>query len=255
MNYFHLILTLLLGWLCGSIINYLADVLPGTRRLTKAGCAACGHPYRTWEYLLLLPCKACGKHRRLRAVLVLGFSVLLTCAAWLFPPPLFQDNLLQIPPLVLSVPILVLFGVIFTTDMEYHIILKEVSIAGSVIGLATGILTVGAIETLIGGVAGFAIMLAFYYLGNVFSKWMARRRGQEIEEALGFGDVTMSAIIGFFLGWPNIISGLLLAIVLGGLISGGMIVFMLLRKKYEAFTAIPYAPFLIIACLALFYLI
>jgi len=44
------------------------------------------------------------------------------------------------------------------------------------------------------------------------------------------------------------------AIVLGGLISGLYILVMVLRKRYQAFTAIPYAPFLVIAAVILIYM-
>jgi len=84
---------------------------------------------------------------------------------------------------------------------------------------------------------------------------MARARKQPVEEiALGFGDVNLSGVLGLMLGWPRITANLVLGILLGGLVSGFYLLSMMVRKKYKAFTAVPYAPFLLIAAVILFYL-
>jgi leader peptidase (prepilin peptidase)/N-methyltransferase len=70
---------------------------------------------------------------------------------------------------------------------------------------------------------------------------------------LGFGDVNLSGVIGLMLGWPLILFGLLVAILLGGVFSALYVGFMLARKKYQAFSAIPYAPFLILSVIYVFY--
>ena len=77
---------------------------------------------------------------------------------------------------------------------------------------------------------------------------MARRRGEPIDEvALGFGDVNLSGVLGLMLGWPGITVGLLVAILAGGMVSAFILARMMLRKEYQAYTALPYAPFLILA--------
>jgi leader peptidase (prepilin peptidase)/N-methyltransferase len=113
----------------------------------------------------------------------------------------------------------------------------------------------GFFKTLIGGMAGFVIMLALYLFGILFTRWLSKRRGEPIEEAaLGYGDVNLSAILGLLIGWPGIGICLFFAIIGGGLFSGLWLVFMIIRKKYEAFTPIPYAPFLIISSVFVLYL-
>ena len=98
-------------------------------------------------------------------------------------------------------------------------------------------------------------MLLLYYLGVLFNKIMGKIRGQEIEEvALGFGDVYVSAFLGLLTGWPAIIVVLLMAILAGGVFSLFYILIMSIRRKYRSFSAIPYAPFLIIAAVVVFYL-
>jgi len=91
-------------------------------------------------------------------------------------------------------------------------------------------------------------MLVFYYLGIAYVRRMASKKGLPSDEvALGFGDVTLSGIIGLLLGWPTIIGGLLYGVLAGGLVSLIIVVAMLVTRKYQAFKAIPYAPFLILA--------
>ncbi len=140
-------------------------------------------------------------------------------------------------------------------DIEHRIILHPVSIAGVILAVPAGVYFNGWLKTALGGLAGFGIMLALYYFGELFSRALARIRKQPIEEtALGFGDVNLSGVLGLLLGWPRVTANLLLAVLLGGLISGGIILVMVLRKRYQAFTAIPYAPFLLISAVILLYL-
>ena len=140
------------------------------------------------------------------------------------------------------------------TDIEYRLILQPVSIFGAVVTLLIGIKLHGWLATLIGGAAGFVIMLFLYYLGELFARWVSKRRGQEIEEvALGFGDVNLSAVLGLLLGWPGITAGLILAIFLAGIFSGFYLLVAKLGKRYQQYTAIPYAPFLIIGSLLLIF--
>jgi len=49
--------------------------------------------------------------------------------------------------------------------------------------------------------------------------------------------------------------GLLFAVLAGGLISLFIILGMLIAKKYRAFTAIPYAPFLILGTVYILYIL
>ncbi|MDK1028919.1 MAG: prepilin peptidase [Anaerolineae bacterium] len=149
---------------------------------------------------------------------------------------------------------MIYLGVVLVIDLEYRIIMHPVSYVGAVIGLGIGIYTHGLRITLIGGAFGFGAMLILYYFGEAFSRYMSKRRGQLIDEvALGFGDVNLSGITGLLLGWDDIILGLLFAIFAGGIGSLLVIVVMLIRKRYKAFTPIPYAPFLIFSILLFLY--
>jgi leader peptidase (prepilin peptidase)/N-methyltransferase len=132
--------------------------------------------------------------------------------------------------------------------------MHPVSIFGAVLGLGVGTWLHGFTATLIGGAAGFAIMFGLYMLGSLFARGISRLRGEALDEdALGFGDVNLTGILGLILGWPGITMGLVFAILLGGLVSGIYMLAMLLTRRFKAFTAIPYGPFLIAGAMLLIY--
>ena len=242
-----IILTGILGLFGGMVVNYLSDVLPNMRRLTTPICVHCferqsGLNYLIWPRL----CPDCGHNRPWRVwiveILFIGTSV----AMWLRPP----DGLGFTLGWLLSL----YFAVVIVIDLEHRLIMHVVSLTGVVLTVIIGVWLHGWLPTLLGGVAGFLVMLGLYYFGEVFARWMARRRGQELDEvALGFGDVNLSGVLGLLLGWPGITAGLVLAILLGGFVSLIYLVIMLVRRQYQAFTAIPYGPFLVAAAVFLLY--
>jgi leader peptidase (prepilin peptidase)/N-methyltransferase len=150
--------------------------------------------------------------------------------------------------------------------MEHRLIFYSLTIIGALICLPVGIwmriqnieisrsISLAVLWTILGGVAGFLVMLGLYFFGRLFSNVMAKIKKREIEkEALGYGDVLISAVIGLLFGWPGILAVLVGAIILGGLVSLSIILFQIIRKKYQPFSAIPYAPFLIICALGILY--
>lgn len=235
-----IVIPILAGIVGGWLINYLSDVLPRTRRISRPTCPNCNKE-NTWNsYLLLKPCVSCGEKRQKRTyyvfLIILGASLYI----WLSPPKLigFWFGYL----------LLVYLGVVFVIDFEHRLIMHPVSYAGAAIGFVIGLYANGFVPTLIGGAFGFGVMLLLYFLGEVFARYMAKRRGQAIDEvALGFGDVNLAGITGLLLGWPLIGAGLLFTIFAGGIGSLIVIAVMLIRKRYEAYTPIPYAPFLILS--------
>ncbi len=247
MTIISLLIILVLGWILGAALNYLADVLPRTRRFSKAVCLYCDSPQTLINYILMRRCPSCGSHRAIRAHVVQGLSVIGLGAMWLFPPERFG--------FWLALPYMIYFAVVFIIDVEHRVILHEVSIAGAILMIPLGIYWNGLLDTLIGGATGFAMMLLLYYFGILFNRAMAKRRGEPLDEvALGFGDVNLSGVLGILLGWPKIAISLVFSVILGGIASAIYLVIASISKKYKAFTAIPYAPFLIIAAVILIYL-
>ena len=243
-----IIIPLLLGWLSGLLVNYLADVLPVTRSFSRPVCPHCQTPYHWGSYLLFHNCSTCGTPRKWRPLVIQAVITVVSILLWVFPRPGF--------PFVLAFSLFIYLNLVFVIDLEYRLILHPVSLCGALLALGIGIYLHGLLTTLIGGAVGFSVMLVFYFLGELYVRTMSRKRGISTDEvALGFGDVNLSGILGLLLGWPLISAGLLFAVLAGGLVSLFIILGMLIAKKYKAFTAIPYAPFLILSVLFMLYIL
>jgi len=236
-----------LSILVGFLINHLADTLPNYRKILPSPiCSNCEQKLSWSDYLKFNHCSQC-QHKPIRRLVVI-ILIIITYVLVILIPPEYSD----------TIPTLVIFSylaLVFIIDLEHRLILHPVSLVGGLIFLGFGIYFNGLLNTLIGGGAGFIFMFALYLLGILFSKWMAKRRGEEIEEvALGYGDVILTTILGLLLGWPRTVVLLFFTILLGGLFSSGFMIVLKIRKKYELFTPIPYAPFLIISTIILIYL-
>lgn len=239
-----LIIPALTGWLIGLAVNYLADALPITRRLSPPVCLQCDETLTWREYILLRACKN-GHPRRARFWAVQAAMLAVSLYVWSQPPAKLG--------FWLSVPVLAYFGVVFVIDLEHRLILHPTSVFGALLALIVGLISNGLLPTLLGGVSGFLIMVVFYYFGVLFARLRARRMralGQEAddEEALGAGDVILVTILGLMLGWPLIGFGLLVGILLGGAVSLLTVFWLILARRYgqnALMVFIPYGPYFI----------
>lgn len=255
---FTLFVVILLGLGAGWLVNYLADVLPNRRALTQPFCLSCNATLGIKEHLLLLPCPQCQKRPTWRAALVLILAPFISLAIWFFPlfPPLNYP---------LALLILTYFGVVAVIDMEHRLILHVVSVVGAVLflgigtyinGIPQGSLLLGLRSSLVGGAVGFGVFLVFYLLGMLVARARARRLGTDDgEEAFGFGDVNLAGVLGLLIGWPYVLQGLVLGVLLAGAFIVLMMIWLLATRKFDAFnTFIAYGPFLLLgAVIVLFF--
>ena len=246
-----LIVPILLGCIAGYLVNYLADVLPFTRRLSQPTCPQCDVSFTWKDYLSLRPCQN-GHSRKVRLWIVFITILAASIYIWINPPKIEY---------LLGMILITYFGVVFVIDMEHRLILHPTSIFGSLLGLIVGTVSHGIKDTLLGGLGGLLIMLAFYYFGVLFTRIRTKRMlamGQEAddEEALGAGDVILVTVLGLILGWPLIWFGLLLGILLGGFFSLLLILWLVATRKYEKnalMLFIPYGPYFIISAFLIVY--
>ncbi|MBN1304943.1 MAG: prepilin peptidase [Anaerolineales bacterium] len=255
-------MAILLGWCAGLIINYLSDVLPRTRRFSPPVCLNCDARLEWQRYLLLRKCPQCGARRNWRTwvtqLLITGLSVFV----WVFPP-----GIGYFPGMLL----LTYLGLIFVIDMEHRLILHPTSIAGLLLCLGLGIylhsidatIVEGIFTSLLGGLAGFGIMMVLYLFGILFTKLRARRMQAsgitaDDEEALGGGDVILLTILGLILGWQATIAVIFLGILASGIVSIVLIAIMLVKRRFaqDAFmTFIPLGPYFILSTFFILYIL
>jgi leader peptidase (prepilin peptidase)/N-methyltransferase len=206
----------------------------------------------SWEaYLLFKRCDNCNKKRIVRTWLVYGVIFLGLMFIWFFPNSIGENtHIIELSGagnFVLKGIALLYFILVAVIDLEHRAVLIPVVIFGGLFGAAFGVIYHGWISTLLGFVVGFGSLLLLYYLGKLFVKLLNRKRSESFdEEALGFGDVNLSGVLGLMLGYPGVFAGLFLGIIVGGVGSLIYLVVGRLRGKYQLFTPLPYAPFLII---------
>ena len=248
-----IVIPLVVGWISGWVVNYLSDTLPRTRRLSAPACLHCGEPVPIGRYLALASCPHCEQQRGLRAWLVQVCMIAVSVYTWLRPHPMGY---------ALGMLLLTYFGVVIVIDLEHRLILHPTSIVGAVLAAGIGWRLNSIVPTVLGGLEGFGIMLALYYLGVLFSKYRARRlraAGQEAddEEALGAGDVILAGILGLLLGPLLTWFTLLLGILLGGIVGILLLIVMAVRGRYgqQAFMIfMPYGPCFVLSAFFIMFL-
>ena len=249
------LLPMFLGWMAGLFINYVADVLPLTRRFSQPVCRHCKNSFSWSDYLLLRACRNCMTPRSLRTWVVQILTTAAFVYFWLFPPRALG--------LFLGLLVIVYFGIITVIDLEHRLILHPTSLAGAVLGFIVGTvihsradgLLLGAGKSLLGGLFGFAVMFLLYQFGSLVARYRARKmqaagQAPDDEEALGGGDVYLAGVLGLMLGWPFIWDVLLLGVLLGGVISLFFIAALFVRQRYSSealMTFLPYGPFFILS--------
>ncbi len=237
----------ILGLFAGWIVNYIGDVLPTQRKFGQPHCTHCDTPFSWGNYFLLGGCATCKKPRSWRTYIVLMAGILSGLLLGMFPPA-------NMGPF-LGLVLMTYFGIVVVIDFEHHLILHMVTLFGAALGLLSGILLHGLASTLIGGAVGLGVMLAFYGVGILFARYRARKLGADDgEEALGFGDVTLSTVLGLMLGWPFILYGLLFGVLAGGIFSFIIIMVLIAAKRYESMTVFTaYGPYLVLGAIWLLF--
>lgn len=203
-------------------------------------CHNCHIKFGLLRYFFGSKCPACGASPRKRLWILLLWMPLIFVYVTLFP--IFGFRIVDMFLL------LTFYTMVFVMDVEHRVILLPLTLLGVLFGFYFGIHYHGVLYTLYGGLAGGAIMLLFYWLGVLYIRQVRKTTDPSMNEvALGFGDVTLSLILGLILGWPGVLGGLFFGILLGGVISGGLLLVKIGLKKYAPNDLIlPYAPFLII---------
>jgi len=243
-----LILAVVAGVVAGVLVNYFADVLPATRRLSRLACAWCGQDYAIGDYLFARQCMYCGAPRPLRPIFVV-FATVTACVLLYFFP-------ISALSFWAALPVLIFLGVMLVIDIEHRLVLIETSLFGLFLFAGYGVAIGGWRRMLLGGLGGFLIMFLLYLSGVVFSKIVGLIRHKRMREvAFGFGDVCAGTVFGLLVGWPSIVGVILIGMITFGVFSFLLITFLIITKKYRSFTnAQPFVPYLILGVIVIFYL-
>lgn len=155
----NFIIAIASGLVTGLISNYLADVLPRNRKLTWPVCLDCGENREISKFLTGSACDYCSSDRRIRFFIVLFVCIFMCFGVQIYP----IENL----PFSASLILIIFFTTIIITDIEFKVILEQMSVVGGVIGIIVGWYLHGIKATILGGVSGFLLFLVLYYLGKL----------------------------------------------------------------------------------------
>lgn len=244
----YISLSLPVGVLIGLLINYLADVLPATRRFSQPNCEHCQKPWTFVSYVFRMRCPHCKQGRPLRWVFVNVGSVLACIFLVIFP--------LSGLDFWAALPFMTFLAVIAVIDCEHGLVLIQTSLFGLVLCFGYGVFLHGLTLTLIGGVCGLLIMLTWFLLGLTFSQIATTFRGGKASPLpFGFGDVFAGAFLGLLTGWSGIIGGFVIGIIVFAVYGLVYIGVLLVTGRYRPFaTVLPLTPFLIAGSILMLYL-
>lgn len=197
-------------------------------------CVHCRRDLKWWENIPLFSflflkgkCSTCKKNIPWHYFAVEFFTglIFLGMTYYHLNTPCFSEWLVMRDVLFVTVLIIV-----FVYDFRYQLIPVEVVWIGFLFGGAINLLALGyTIENLI---IGMLIGGGFFLLQYVVSKgrW------------IGGGDVRLGLMMGIWLGYPKILLALFIAYISGAIVG----TFLLLTKKADRQTAIPFGTFLAI---------
>ncbi|MFZ4825931.1 MAG: prepilin peptidase [Phototrophicaceae bacterium] len=259
------VLLIVIGFVVGVFINWLADELP-LYRLPKRPSFINGEP-RPLIQISGLVATLINRHqimKPLRYVLVELGTPLLFIGIWyrIGWIQAHSSNLeVNLPQSILWMIYLALFILVMVIDIEHRLILYSVMIPMSLLAIGDAVWSdifiakPHIIEALLGGVLGFGVFFVFYMGGFLYLQISSELRSQTTDEvAFGYGDVILSTVAGLILGWRRMIFAMFITVVLGAI---GALVYMIgqgiLRKRNALLTPLPYGPYIVIGTMLLLY--
>ena len=226
-----------LGLFVGSFLNVCIIRLPLGRTVLwgRSHCPHCDRQIRAWENLPVISwlalggrCAGCNASISMQyPVIELVTGLVFAGGAWLYGP-----TLLLVARLLFACAMVVLFMI----DLQHRVLPNVITLPGILVGLAfSAVLPPGPRDAIIGAVV---CSLLLFGMGELVSRVLRK-------EALGFGDVKMTAMMGAFLGWKLTLVALFLASFLGSVIGIGLVA-LTRNRDYQ----IPLGSFLAIGALA-----
>ena len=253
-------LTFAFGACMGSFLNVCIHRIPREISVItpRSHCPQCGQPIAWYDNIPLFSwvilrarCRHCGGNIASRYVIVECLTGILFVLVWLKYASFGESRLLGLAPIsdIRLVPVywLAVFGLLLGTfvDLEHMIIPDRVSLGGIALGLAlsamvpalqhetTWVAALGA--SFLGAVTGSGML----WLTALLGKLIFRR------DAMGMGDVKLLGAIGAFLGWGAVLFTLMLSSFAGAVVG----VTLVLSRRKEMQSRIPYGPYLALAAL------
>ena len=210
---------LLAGLIAGSIVSRLSEILPISRQGKLQNARVC----------------RCGRARRY--LLITAATIFLLCLMAEIPD---QGEALTRTIHFVWMPVFVLIAVI---DIEHRRVLPVILLPTALFALLESLGATRLSSALAGGIAGVLLGGGIYLGGQLYLRALRRWRSIELQVVpFGGGDVMLAGLCGLVVGWPRILSALMLAVFS----AGAWALLMLATGRVKRHSALPYAPFLLI---------
>jgi len=218
-----IVVCFVMGLFIGSLLNWAGDYLLRFAS-TRAALPSAPVPrpaLAVWRLVTSLASRAGSEHLEplglnIAVELVAGLLFILLWARFGFSWKLFYITVACL-----------FFLLIAIMDLKHRLVLNVLVYPVAAVTLLIHSIPPGrdTLITLLGGVFGLAPFLSAALLKP---------------EGIGAGDVKLAALIGLMVGFPEVIAALIVAVMAGG----GTALALLLTRRWELSSHIPYAPFL-----------
>lgn len=250
---FFAILAFIIGTIFGSFLSVIIYRTKTDKSGIIFGRSMCIFCKKKLKFIYLIPiiswlflrgkCGYCGKKiavHYLALEVITGLIFLVTFLTFNFIEIKFDQLFINYEILKLFIFYVIEFlflMAIFFYDLKYKEIPDRFSIAAIVLAIAGNLLmnTVSPINMAIGGISIFLFFALQFLLSN--GKW------------IGGGDLRLGMLMGVLLGWDKGLVALIIAYVLGAILS----LILLGMKKLNRKSQIPFGPFLVIGTLIAFF--
>jgi leader peptidase (prepilin peptidase)/N-methyltransferase len=228
------IIVFILGASIGSFLNVLIDRLPNDLTiLGRSKCDYCGKKIAWFDLFPVISyvilggkCRYCHKKLSLQYPLIEIVTGVIFMLVYLSSQGFSYFQLFALLGIMSSLI------VIFVSDLKYHLISDFLLMSFAVFSLLFHISNSLPGQSILGEYVASALIVSLpifliYFLSH--------------EKAMGLGDVYLTAILGFLLGWKAGFLALYIAFVTGAIIGIGMMV----AHKKKIKSRIPFGPFLV----------
>jgi leader peptidase (prepilin peptidase)/N-methyltransferase len=225
----------ILGLIIGSFSNVCIYRIPKNESIVfpASHCPNCHTPIKAIDnipilsyFLLKGKCRKCGEKISIRYPIV----EFLTGAIYLLIFLIYGRSYQTLIYALLSSALIIIAFI----DLDEQIIPDEISLPGIVIGFALSFIVpyISYFNSILGIIVGGGIILLIALVGLAIFK----------KEAMGGGDVKLSAMIGAFIGWKYIMISLFIGFFIGA-IAGILLILLKIRNRDDL---VPFGPFIVL---------
>lgn len=233
----------ILGSVLGSFLGLIVDRMGRGEQIIRgrSKCDKCNHELAVLDLIPLLSylilkgkCRYCGTKLAFRLFALELLTGLIFASFFIYA------TTTGIPPTLLILLLIIFFCLegIFFTDLKFGVIPDEFN---AIIAIATFVMLFVFARSILGVNLVVGLLACLFFL-LIFAA--TRGRG------MGFGDVKLSFVMGFFLGFPQIIVGLYAGFLTA---AGVSLILIIARKKKLHGGTIAFGPFLVLGTVFAFF--